>query len=70
MLKEGRPARGEPAGEPPRVTARVPAAVYSPEKRRGEGEGLTVSEVVRNLLTVYAAGCRAAKVDPVQAALL
>ena len=56
VLKEGRPARGEQMGESPRVTARVPEDVYSAAKRRAEGEGLTVSEVVRTLLTAYASG--------------
>lgn len=55
-LRPGRPARGEPAGESPRVTSRIPEKVYSAAKQRAKEEGLTVSEVVRTLLTAYASG--------------
>ncbi len=56
VLRPGRPARGEAGGESPRVASRVPGLVYRAAKERAKGNGLTVSEVVRTLLTEYAAG--------------
>ena len=56
ILRTGRPGRGEPTGESPRVTSRVPDGIYTAAKQRAKEEGLTVSEVVRALLTAYAAG--------------
>jgi hypothetical protein len=56
ILREGRPARGEPGGESPRVASRVPDVIYRAAKKRAKGEGLTVSEVIRALLAGYAAG--------------
>lgn len=56
ILREGRPARGEPTGESPQVASRIPEAVYHAAKHRAVEEGLTVSQVVRALLTDYAAG--------------
>ena len=56
ILREGRPARGEPTGESPQVASRIPEAVYYAARHRAVEEGLTVSEVVRALLTDYATG--------------
>ena len=56
ILREGRPAQGEPRGESPRVASRLPEHVYRAAKKRATGEGLTVSQVIRALLTGYAAG--------------
>jgi hypothetical protein len=56
ILREGRPARGEPGGESPRVASRIPEAIYRAAKKRAAGEGLTVSEVIRALLVGYAVG--------------
>ncbi len=56
ILREGRPARGEPGGESPRVASRIPEPVYRAAKRRATTEGLTVSQVIRALLASYAAG--------------
>lgn len=56
ILREGRPAQGEPGGESPRVASRVPEQVYRAAKKRATGEGLTVSQVIRALLTGYVAG--------------
>jgi hypothetical protein len=60
-LRPGRPAKGEPSGESPRVSSRVPAGVYAAAKARAEGEGLTISDVVREQLAAYAAGPRRRK---------
>jgi predicted DNA binding CopG/RHH family protein len=56
ILREGRPARGEPRGESPRVASRIPEPVYRAAKKRAAREGLTVSQVVQALLAGYAAG--------------
>lgn len=56
ILREGRPARGEPTGESPQVASRIPEAVYHAARHRAANEGLTVSEVIRALLTDYARG--------------
>ena len=56
ILREGRPAGGEPGGESPRVASRIPEPIYRAAKKRAAGEGLTVSEVIRALLAGYAAG--------------
>jgi hypothetical protein len=64
ILRPGRPARGEPAGESPRVASRVPASVYVAARERATSEGLTLSDVIRGLLTDYAVGRRAAKSHP------
>ncbi len=62
ILREGRPARGEPTGESPQIASRVPDAVYRAARHRAAEEGLTVSDVVRALLTDYATGRLAARV--------
>ena len=70
ILRSGRPARGEPTGESPRVTARVPDDVYRAATQRAKEEGLTVSAVLRTLLAAYAAGRslgRIANREPVMA---
>lgn len=56
FLREGRPSRGEAAGESPRIASRVPRSVYLAARKRADREGLTVSQVVRALLAGYAAG--------------
>ena len=56
ILRPGRPARGEPMGESPRVASRVPDGVLRGARERADREGLSVSEVIRSLLTDYAAG--------------
>jgi predicted DNA binding CopG/RHH family protein len=56
ILREGRPAQGEPVGESPRVASRIPEPVYRAAKKRAAGEGLTVSQVIRALLAGYASG--------------
>jgi len=56
ILREGRPAHGEPTGESPQIASRVPEAVYHAARHRAAEEGMTVSEVIRTLLTDYAAG--------------
>jgi hypothetical protein len=56
ILREGRPARGEPTGESPRVASRIPEVVFRAATQRARGEGLTVSQVIRALLTDYATG--------------
>ena len=56
ILRPGRPARGEPMGESPRVASRVPDGVLRGARKRADREGLSVSEVIRVLLTDYAAG--------------
>jgi len=56
ILREGRPAQGEPGGESPRVASRIPEPVYRAAKKRATGEGLTVSQVIRALLAGYASG--------------
>lgn len=60
-LRPGRPAKGEPAGESPRVSSRVPAGIYAAAKARAEKEGLTISDVIREQLATYAAGRRSGK---------
>jgi hypothetical protein len=62
ILREGRPARGEPTGESPQIASRVPEAVYHAARHRAAEEGLTVSQVVRALLTDYASGRVVARV--------
>jgi hypothetical protein len=56
ILRPGRPAKGEPVGESPRVAVRVPSQVYEIAKRRAASEGRTLSSVLRDLLAHYAAG--------------
>jgi len=56
FLREGRPARGEDAGESPRVASRIPEPVFRAAMKRAAREGLTVSQVIRALLAGYAAG--------------
>lgn len=56
ILREGRPARGEPGGESPRLASRIPEPVYRAAKMRATTEGLTLSQVIRALLAGYAAG--------------
>ena len=60
ILRPGRPAKGEPRGESPRVAVRVPSQVYVVAKRRAHSEGRTLSAVLRELLAQYAAGDRVA----------
>ncbi len=59
-LRPGRPSRGQPAGESPRVAVRVPQGVYELAKKRATTEGRTLSAVLRELLSAYAAGDRVA----------
>lgn len=59
ILREGRPAHGEPAGESPRIASRIPELVYLAATKRAKAEGRTVSEVLRALLTEYAVGRKA-----------
>ncbi len=59
-LRPGRPSRGQPAGESPRVAVRVPQGVYELAKKRANAEGRTLSTVLRELLAQYAAGDRVA----------
>jgi hypothetical protein len=59
-LRPGRPTRGQPAGESPRVAVRVPQGVYELAKKRASAEGRTLSTVLRELLAAYAAGDRVA----------
>jgi hypothetical protein len=56
ILREGRPAQGEPGGESPRVASRIPEAEYRAAKKRATHEGLTLSQVIRALLIGYAEG--------------
>jgi hypothetical protein len=56
FLREGRPVRGSETGESPRVASRVPLAVYEAARQRAAKDGITVSEVIRALITGYAAG--------------
>jgi hypothetical protein len=56
ILREGRPAQGEPGGESPRVASRIPEPIYRAATKRATREGLTVSQVIRALLAGYAAG--------------
>jgi hypothetical protein len=60
-LRPGRPAKGEPRGESPRVSSRVPASIYAAARARAEKEGLTISDVIREQLTTYAVGRRSTK---------
>ena len=60
-LRPGRPAKGEAHGESPKVNTRVPADVHVAARQRAEGEGTTLSAVVRRLLAQYAAGSRQSK---------
>jgi predicted DNA binding CopG/RHH family protein len=60
ILRPGRPAKGDPVGESPRVAVRVPSHVYEVAKRRATSEGRTLSNVLRELLAQYAAGDRVA----------
>lgn len=60
-LRPGRPAKGEAHGESPKVNTRVPADVYVQARQRAEGEGTTLSAVVRRFLAQYAAGSRQGK---------
>lgn len=57
-LRPGRPARGEPSGESPRVHVRVPENIYTLAKERAAAEGSTLSRVLRQLLADYAASDR------------
>ena len=60
VLRPGRPSKGEPRGESPRVAVRVPEVVYKSAKRRAAAEGRTISQVLRELLAGYADGDRLA----------
>lgn len=55
-LRPGRPSRGQPAGESPRVAVRVPRGIYELAKTRAKAEDRTLSAALRELLSVYAAG--------------
>jgi hypothetical protein len=55
-LRPGRPSRGEPAGESPRVAVRVPKDVYALARRRAGAEGRSLSAVLRELIAHYARG--------------
>jgi hypothetical protein len=55
-LRPGRPAKGEPAGESPRVAVRVPKDVYALARRRAGTEGRSLSAVLRELIAHYARG--------------
>jgi hypothetical protein len=59
-IRPGRPSKGEPAGESPRVAVRVPRDIYALAKKRAEEEGRSLSTVLRELLAHYAAGDRVA----------
>jgi hypothetical protein len=58
-LRPGRPSRGQPAGESPRVAVR-PKDVYALAKQRASEEGRSLSAVLRELLAQYAADERVA----------
>jgi len=60
VLRPGRPGKGEPVGESPRVAVRVPTDVCETAKKRARSEGRTLSAVLRELLAQYAAGDRVA----------
>lgn len=60
VLRPGRPSKGQPVGESPRVAVRVPQGVYEQAKKRSTAEGRTLSAVLRELLSAYAAGDRIA----------
>src|ERR1039458_3955843 len=49
-LRPGRPSKGEPTGESPRVTVRVPKDVYTLARRRAGAEGRSLSAVLRDLI--------------------
>jgi hypothetical protein len=55
-LRRGRPSKGEQRGESPRVSSRVSPEVYMDAKRRAQAEGITLSNVLRALLSQYAKG--------------
>ena len=56
FLRPGRPAKGDPGGESPRVAFRIPPAIYDEAKGRAADEGVSLSVVVRELVAAYAAG--------------
>ena len=56
FLRSGRPAKGEPPGESPRVASRVPEPVYEAALHRARAEGLTMSQLIRALLVAYGSG--------------
>jgi hypothetical protein len=64
ILRPGRPAKGEPVGESPRVGSRVRASVYAAARERAAREGVTLSSVIRGLLEDYAAGRKSGKGHP------
>lgn len=59
-LRPGRPLKGAPAGESPRVAVRVPRDIYALAKKRADEEGRSLSTVLRELIAHYAAGDRMA----------
>ena len=46
-LRPGRPSKGEPTGESPRVTVRVPKDVYTLARRRAGAEGRSLRSLAR-----------------------
>jgi hypothetical protein len=60
LLRPGRPAKGQPTGESPRVAVRVPKDVYALARQRARAEGRTLSTVLRELIAQYAGGDRVA----------
>ena len=69
VLRPGRPAKGQPTGESPRVAVRVPKDVDGLARQRPRAEGRTLSTVLRELETqimkafLQQAGARAQLVD-------
>lgn len=59
-LRPGRPSKGQPGGESPRVAVRVPKDVYALAKQRAGAEGRSLSTVLRELIAQYAQGERIA----------
>jgi hypothetical protein len=59
-LRPGRPSKGAPAGESPRVAVRVPKDIYALARKRATSEGRSLSAVLRELIAQYASGDRVA----------
>ena len=60
QLRPGRPSKGAPTGESPRVAVRVPKDIYVLAKKRAKQEGRSLSAVLRELVAGYATGDRVA----------
>jgi hypothetical protein len=59
-LRPGRPSKGAPGGESPRVAVRVPRDIYELARKRADAEGRSLSIVLRELIARYATGDRVA----------